>query len=85
MLCLVDLQCQGVVRREVEHFKIYRGIKNFSLLCPLGLLKPFPQKGGSVEAKSKMWDLQMVLVHPTCHTQDLRQPIVLPLRERGLP
>lgn len=64
---------------------LQRGIKNFSLLCPLGLLKLFPQKGGSVEAKSKIWDLQMVLVHPTCHTQDLRQPIVLPLRERELP
>lgn len=47
---------------------LQREIKNFTLLCPLGLLKLFPQKGGSVEAKSKIWDLQVVLVHPTCHT-----------------
>lgn len=84
MLCLVGLQCQGVVRREVEHFKIYRvGLRIYSLMF-FGTSET-PQKGGAVEAKSKIWDLQMVLVHPTCLTQDLRQHIVLPLKERGLP
>lgn len=53
---LVLLNSGVKVGREVEHFE--RGTKHLPSEVLRVFWKLFPQKGGSVEARSQMWGLQ---------------------------